>query len=190
MATRIGILSDTHMPAELRVLYEEVRIAFEGVDLILHAGDINNLVVLDQLEEWAPVLAVRGNHDRGLVDRRLDDHQRLDIEGYRLVMVHDMEPEDDPIDDLCRRYLRGKRPDIMVTGHTHFERLDYREGVLQVNSGSPVQPHLRSTRMGTVAVLDIEPGQVRARIVRIGETPDKPNPGVEQFFDGATVHIL
>jgi predicted phosphodiesterase len=76
----------------------------------------------------------------------------------------------------------------MITGHTHFERLDWRDGVLQVNSGSPVHPHLWSTRLGTVALLDVAPGSLRARIVRLGVTEGLRNPGVEYDFDGTDVH--
>jgi putative phosphoesterase len=188
--TRIGVVSDTHMPAGLQTMWDEVRIAFDGVDLILHSGDIQHPMVLDQLEAWAPVVAALGNNDFGMQDRRVAPTQWLDLEGFRLVMVHDMEPEDEPIDVLCQKYLAGERADIIVTGHTHFERLDFRDGVLQVNSGSPVHPHLWSTRLGTVAVIDLEPGHLRARIVRLGETEGLRNPGVEYVFDGEVVHRL
>jgi putative phosphoesterase len=188
--TRIGIVSDTHMPGGLQEMWDEVRVAFEGVDLIFHSGDIVLPTVLDQLEAWAPVVAALGNNDFGMRDPRVAETQWLDIEGFRVAMVHDMEPEDEPIDVLCRRYLGGERADVMVTGHTHFERMDFRDGVLQVNSGSPVHPHLWSTRLVTVAILDLEPGSLRAKIVRIGETEGLRNPGIEYEFDGETVHRL
>jgi putative phosphoesterase len=188
MATRIGIISDTHMPADVRVLWDEVRLAFEGVDLILHSGDIVHPMVLDQLQAWAPVVAVEGNNDFGMVDPRVAPTQWLDIEGFRIGMVHDMEPEDEPIADLQRRYLGGQHADVMITGHTHFERLDFRDGVLQLNSGSAVHPHLWSTRLGTVAILELAPGSMRAEIVRLGESEGLRNPGIEYRFDGVTVH--
>ena len=166
---------------------DEVHVAFARVDLPLHSGDIVLPIVLDQLEAWAPVVAALGNNDYCSKDPRFAATQWLDIEGFRIAMVHDMEPEDEPIDELCRRYLRGERPDVMVTGHTHYERMDFRDGVLQVNSGSPVHPHLWSTRLGTVAVLDLAPGSLRASITRIGETEGRRNPGVEYTFDGHTV---
>lgn len=185
-STRIGILSDTHMPGSLREMWPEVGAAFEGADLILHSGDICLPTVLDQLERWAPVLAARGNNDLFAPgDERVADVQWLDVHGFRIAMVHDMEPEDEPVAELRRKYLKGAEADVMITGHTHFERLDWRDGVLQVNSGSAVHPHLWSTRLGTVAVLDIAPGSLRARIVRLGETDGLRNPGAEYVFDGA-----
>ena len=53
-----------------------------------------------------------------------------------------------------------------------------------------MHPHLWSTRLGTVALLDLEPGQLRAKIVRLGETEGSRNPGIEYEFDGATVQRL
>lgn len=55
---------------------------------------------------------------------------------------------------------------VISDTHTHRERLDFRDGVLQLNSGSAVHPHLWSTRLGTVGVLEIGGGELRARIVR------------------------
>ena len=116
--------------------------------------------------------------------------QLLDIEGFRIAMVHDMWPEDDPIDVLVDRFLNGERADVFIAGDSHYERMDFREGVLQVNSGSAVLPHQYSPRLGTVAILDLEPGQLRARLIRLGETPGLANPGVEFTFDGTSVHRI
>jgi uncharacterized protein len=186
---RVGVLSDTHMPASVRTLWDEITVAFAGVDLILHAGDIVLPSVLDQLEAIAPVLAARGNNDPGWEDARVADAQWLDLEGFRIAMVHDMEPEDEPIDVLTRRYLGGERADVIITGHTHFERLAWRDNALQVNPGSPVHPHLWSTRLGTVALLELAPGMLRARIVRLGEQVGLRNPGIAFAFDGEAVVV-
>ena len=178
------------MPAAMRELWPEVIAAFAGVDLILHSGDITQLMVLDQLEEIAPVLAAEGNNDPGLTDRRLARTQWLDLDDVTVAMVHDMEPEDEPIASLRDRYLHGRHADVMVSGHTHFERLDWRDDVLQVNSGSAVHPHQWSTRLGTVALLELDAGVATARVVRLGEHEGVRNPGVELVFDGVEVRRL
>jgi putative phosphoesterase len=180
---RIGLLTDTHLPSTIRNLWDEVREVFAGVDLILHGGDIVTPRVLDWLEEIAPTLAARGNNDSGWDDPRVQDVHWLDLAGWRLALIHDMEPEERPIAELKQFHLKGAHADIIVTGHTHFERLDYRDGVLQINSGSPTHPHLWSTRPGTVGLLDLTPGKITARIIRLRETPDLANPGKELFFD-------
>lgn len=178
----LGLLTDTHVPGSIRELWPELRTAFRGVDLILHGGDIVAPMVLDWLEEIAPVLAARGNNDGGWDDPRMEDIHFLDIEGWRVGLTHDLEPEDRPIGYLTQLYFRKTPVDIMISGHTHFERVDYREGVLQVNSGSPIHPHLYSARLGTVGLLRLERGSVDARIIRIGETPGLRNPGKELQF--------
>ena len=180
---RIGLLTDTHLPSTIRHLWDEVKIAFTGVDLILHGGDIVTPRVLDWLEEIAPTLAARGNNDSGWGDPRVQDIQWLDFAGWRLALIHDMEPEERPIASLKQCHLRGEHADIIVTGHTHFERLDYRDGVVQINTGSPTHPHLWSTRLGMVGLLDLAPGKITARVIKLGETPGLANPGAELFFD-------
>jgi putative phosphoesterase len=183
---RIGLLTDTHLPSTIRHLWDEVKVAFAGVDLILHGGDIVSPRVLDWLEDIAPTLAARGNNDGGWEDPRMQDLHLLDLEGWRIALIHDMEPEDRPIGSLKDYHLKGAHADILITGHTHFERLDYRDGVLQINTGSPTHPHLWSTRLGTVGILDLAPGTITARIIRLGELPGLPNPGTECFFDLGT----
>jgi putative phosphoesterase len=182
----IGIISDTHQPSDRKTLWDEVHHAFTGVDLILHAGDIIHPIVLDWLQEIAPVLAARGNNDRGLDDTRILDRHFIDHDGRRLAMVHDMEPEDRPLEYLRKTFLKGEHADIMVTGHTHIERIDFRESVLQINPGSATLPHLRSTRLGTVGLLEWGEGKLEARIVRLGETEGLPNPGREFHFTPET----
>ena len=183
---RIGLLTDTHLPSTIRDLWDEVRTAFTGVDLILHGGDIVTPRVLDWLQDIAPTLAARGNNDSGWDDPRVKDIHWFDLEGWRVAMIHDMEPESRPIEELKKYHLKGEHADIIITGHTHFELLDYRDGVLQINSGSPTHPHLWSTRLGTVGMLDLAPGKISAQILRLGEQPGLQNPGVELFFDLAT----
>ncbi len=180
---RIGLLTDTHLPSTMRELWDEVREVFAGVDLILHAGDIVTPGVLDWLERIAPTLAARGNNDDGWTDPRVQDCCRLELEGWRVAMVHDMEPEDRPIETLIKLYLGGEPADIFITGHTHLERLDYRDGVIQINSGSPTHPHQWSTRLGTVGLLELTPERVSARVLRLGETPKLRNPGDELSLD-------
>lgn len=181
---RMGFLADTHLPNSIPHLWPEVKQVFQGVDLVLHGGDIVVPEVLDWLETIAPVVAVKGNNDYGWPDSRIRDVQVFTVEGWRIGLIHDIEPEDRPIPYLLHHYFRGEALDLMLSGHTHKERLDLRHGVLQVNPGSPTLPHNKSTRRGTVALLDITREQVSVRILRIGDGP-LPNPGREMAL---TVH--
>ncbi|MGE5482587.1 MAG: metallophosphoesterase family protein [Bacteroidota bacterium] len=84
---RIGVISDTHVPVRARALPGEVFEIFAGVDLILHAGDLVTLDVLEELETIAPVLAVHGNVDRVEVLARLPATRQLEVWRNGLVKV-------------------------------------------------------------------------------------------------------
>ena len=174
----LGLLSDTHMPGHLKELWPEAQELLKGVDLILHAGDVLGIQVVDALAELAPVLVALGNNDSPLVkeDPRTKPVHILDIEGWRVGLIHDIEPEDRPMKVLIEQHL-GCPVDVLVSGHTHFERIQFREGVLLVNPGSPTLPHQNSTRLGTIGLLELNSGSIRAEIVRLGNTPEHPNPG-------------
>ncbi len=86
---------------------------------------------------------------------------------------------------MRRLFLSGRSADIFITGHTHYERIDFRDGVLQVNPVSPTLPHNFSSRLGTVGLIELVPGKAEVNIVRHGETPRLRNPGVELHFDSS-----
>ena len=81
---RIGVISDTH-----GLLRPEALEALEGVDRILHAGDIGDPEHLDVLARIAPVTAIRGNIDRGPWAKTLPETASLTIGGLRIHMIHD-----------------------------------------------------------------------------------------------------
>jgi predicted phosphodiesterase len=66
---------------------------------------------------------------------------------------------------------------IMIAGDTHYEVLEYREGVVVLNSGSPTFPHHKDLRLGTVGLLELAPERLHAEVVVLGHTPGRPNPG-------------
>lgn len=153
-----------------------------GVDLIAHAGDVVTPSILDWCEEFAPLVAARGNHDV-FDDRRIERRQVLDIEGWRIAMVHDLRPEDRPMHMILERDFSDVAPQIVIGGDTHVDRLEYRDGVLLINSGSPNLPHHKETRLGTVAVLELSPGRVHAEVIVLGHTDGAPNPGLARHIE-------
>ncbi len=175
---RVAVLTDTHLPGLVRSLDDlgpEPAAFFDQADLILHSGDLTSPHVLDWLEHFAPVVAATGNNDP-LEDDRSQDVQLLELEGWRLGMTHDLVPETRPMSELLALFPDGPL-DIMVGGHTHLERLEHRDGVLIMNSGSPTFPHHKSLRLGTVGLFTLAPDRARAEIITLGETPGRPNPG-------------
>jgi len=172
---RIGLISDTHIPEAGPALPPQVFRALQGVDLVLHAGDLHILEVLDWLEALAPVRAVRGNGDEpqgpyrpGVPeDPRIAPVQVLEVEGLTVGMVHAFPlPEDVPWADWDALLVErlGQRVDVLVVGDTHIPLVRRHNGLLLVNPGSPTLPY-HTPGLGTVALLEVEQGQVRAQVV-------------------------
>lgn len=182
---RVGLISDTHLPSLMRHLDElgpEAAEFLATVDLILHAGDVVTRELLDWCERFAPVLAARGNHDV-FEDPRIAEAQVLTLEGWRIGMVHDLRPVATPPAEHARNHFGGELLDVMVSGDTHVERLEHRDGVVMINSGSPNLPHHKETRLGTVALLELEPGRLRAEVIVLGHTAGTRNPGTAQHLE-------
>tara|TARA_Y100001934_G_C12366237_1_gene783633 strand:- start:2635 stop:3237 length:603 start_codon:yes stop_codon:yes gene_type:complete len=174
---RIGLLTDTHLPGIIRTLDELGPLPGEflsSVDLILHGGDLTSPIVLDWCEQFAPVICSTGNNDP-IPDPRMKEVQVLELEGWTVGMIHSLEGQFRPINEL--QSLFPTDVEIMISGHTHKERLEYREGVLLINSGSITFPQHKEVRLGTVGILELEPGIARAEIFPLGETEGSPNPG-------------
>lgn len=175
---RIAVLADTHLPSLMRTLDElgpQAAEALSGADLILHGGDVTVPAVLDWCGQFADVLVAEGNNDL-FRDPRMAPRQHLDVEGWRLGMAHELRPESRPMDQILAGVFPGEAIDILIGGDTHVERLEYRDDVLLVNPGSPILPHHLSTRLGSIAILDISRAAVRAEIVALGDTDGAPNP--------------
>ena len=180
---RIGLLSDTHLPSFVRHLDglgpEPARF-FSSVDLILHGGDLTSPTVLDWLEQFAPVVCATGNNDP-IPDPRCQEVQMLEAEGWRIGIVHSLAPEERPVSELQKNFPEAV--DIMVGGHTHLERLEHRDGVVLVNSGSITFPWNKELRLGTVGLLELAPGRLHAEIILLGHTVGRPNPGQAMTLD-------
>lgn len=169
---RIGLISDTHI-SKRGELWPQVFDAFDGVDAILHAGDVWSPALLDELEEVAPVRVARGNGDLGRDDARWEDRCVITFDGVTVAMLHDFpQPEHRPpelILERTRQRFPEVSPDVVVYGHTHMESVDRVNGLLCVNPGSPTLPHNRSLRLGTIGFLNIDQGAVAAELWQLTE---------------------
>ena len=182
---RVALISDTHLPSLMRTpddLGPELARFLSGFDLILHGGDVVRPYLLDWCEQFAPVVAARGNND-SFDDPRLQAIQYLELEGWRIGMVHELRPEDRPVRELLDSAFEGRDLDIIIAGDTHLERLEHRDGVAVINSGSPTLPHHKEFRLGTVAMLDLTPGRLHAEIVSLGHSEGSPNPTVPRHLE-------
>ncbi len=173
--TRIGLISDTHIPDHAKEIPHKVKEIFRGVDLILHAGDIYEPSVLDDLERIAPVLAAEGDDDEYDVtsDKRVKKKQTLTVDGVNISVTHS-EPGSGPWsvfpdsqEDLEETVFKYNNvAEIMVFGHSHRPKVQNRGNFLFVNPGSPTFPYYMH-RPGTVALLTVSSGEVEVRIVQL-----------------------
>jgi putative phosphoesterase len=182
---RIGLVSDTHIPEARAELWPQVRDAFRGVDLILHAGDLHELRVVDELGEVAPIYVARGNGEDGSGGRaaapddpRLREAWTLEIEGVCIGMTHVLPiPEMPPHITLARaleRHFPERRPDVLVYGDTHVEAIDEIDGMLCVNPGSPTYPHNLDVQLGTIGFLELGSGAPQASIWQLTDHGIEP----------------
>ncbi|UCC73272.1 MAG: metallophosphoesterase family protein [Gemmatimonadota bacterium] len=153
---RIGLISDTH-----GLLRNEVYAAFEGVDEILHAGDVGDPAILTELEVIAPVRAVYGNVDDWDVRQRVGESLELERLGHRVAMVHGHQWGSPKVKDLVEAYSEFS---VVVYGHTHQPLIKITAGPLVVNPGSA--GHARLGESVTVAILTLERGRApSARLI-------------------------
>lgn len=176
---RAGLISDTHIPEAMPRLWPQAFAAFRGgafpgVDCILHAGDIHDLSVIDELSAIAPTYAARGNGDDGSGGRpvqpddpRLREGWTLELAGLLVGVAHTVPVPAEggwTLERAMARYCGRTDLDVMVFGDTHVERLERVGGVLCVNPGSPTLPRNLTTRLGTIGFLEIAGGRARASL--------------------------
>jgi putative phosphoesterase len=149
---RVGVISDTH-----GLLRPEAVAFLRGSDLIIHAGDLCDAGILEELAAIAPVTAVRGNNDRGAWAERIRETETLDVEQVSIYVIHNIAELDlDPA-------AAGFR--VVVAGHSHKPSVAEEGGVLYVNPGSAGPRRFKLPI--AVAELTIEGAEVRARVVEL-----------------------
>jgi putative phosphoesterase len=158
---KVGVLSDTHIPGAALSLPPAVFDIFKDVDLILHAGDIVELSVLDELSAIAPVEAVAGNMDGSEVHLKLPSKKVLSLGGYSVGLIHGKYKIDVQQEMIMKEF---ERVDLIVYGHSHKPFWGKVEGVYFLNPGSPTDK--RHAPYNSVALLQVG-DELKAEIIRI-----------------------
>jgi putative phosphoesterase len=157
---RIAVISDTHLPRGHRALPDRCVAELQRADLILHAGDIATVAVLEELEAIGPpVAAVLGNVDEeALAVRGVPAERVVDAEGARIAVVHDAGPADGRLERMRRRF-----PDAaaVVFGHSHIPLHEEADGFQIFNPGSPTDR--RRQPRHTMGIAEAVGGSVRFR---------------------------
>ncbi len=146
----VGVISDTHGFFDPRI--PEL---FDGVDHILHAGDVGSGTILRQLEAIAPVTAVLGNTDGPLAGIR--ETELVELEGLGFLVHHIVDPE--APNETVRRNLAQATPDVVVFGHTHQPCSRRINGTLFFNPGYAGRSRFAQRR--SVALLKLDGATIR-----------------------------
>jgi putative phosphoesterase len=163
---RVLLITDTHIGPSRpsRRLPDKVyEILLDGVDAIVHAGDVTAPELLHELEGFAPVHAVLGNNDVAL---RLPEAIQVELAGVEVAVIHDSGPSTGRAGRLRRRFPDA---DVVVFGHSHLPWAETDPGGQRhLNPGSPTERRMAPTR--TVGLLDLADGQVRGyQLVVVGD---------------------
>lgn len=161
MSPLAAVIADTHIPRRAGALPDGLLPHLEQSDLILHAGDLMDLSLLDELAAWAPVRAVRGNLDAP--DARLPETLEFRFGGVDMAMVHDSGPRKGRRNRMRRRFPDAR---VVVFGHSHIPYLEDRNGLLLLNPGSPTDK--RREPYPTFGLLHVGSDGVRAEIRKPG----------------------
>ena len=148
----VGVISDTH-----GLLRPEAVEALRGSQHIIHAGDVGDPEILEQLAEIAPLTAIRGNVDKGSWARKLSGTEVVEIGGASIYVLHDISKLD------LKPETAGFG--VVVYGHSHMPKQEMRDGVLYFNPGSAGAR--RFNLPVTVGKLTVVNGEVRGEIIPI-----------------------
>lgn len=148
----IGVISDTH-----NLLRPQAINALGGVDLIIHAGDVCNPQILEELNSIAPTIAVRGNNDKGGWAEKLPVFETVKAQNVYIYVIHDI------------KELHIKSADekfkVVISGHSHKPSAENKNGVLYLNPGSAGPRRFKLPV--SVARLKIDGENVEAKIIEL-----------------------
>ncbi len=198
VAARLALVSDTHMPERLAALPPALFSALDGADLLLHAGDVGKLWVLERLSAVAPVVAVHGNDDTAESQTTLPYSTVAVAAGVRIFLWHSHHP--DPAQELAGRneefaaklartagQARRAGARVAVFGHWHIPLARWVDGVLVVNPGAiaPAQETTRLVTQSCAALFVLKSGEVHAAHVDLAN-PEAVYRPLTNFDEGFT----
>lgn len=158
MATRLVVLSDTHLPVRAKDLPPALWAAIDDAHVVIHAGDWVSVDLLDRIAARTPhLVGVVGNNDHGELRDRLPEVARIDLEGLRFAVVHETGPATGRERRMDAAY---PSTDVLVFGHSHIPWDTVTAGGMRLlNPGSPTDRRREPT--GTFLTALAEGGELR-----------------------------
>ena len=159
----VGVVSDTHIPARASYLPPELFKVFDGVQLILHAGDLVDEKVIGDLSAIAPVEAVAGNMDPPALQASLGKLKLVKVGSMIIGLLHGDIAGRRVNFNRVRDLFRPVEPRIIVFGHLHEPLNREEDGTLFFNPGSAVDP--RRAPRPSCGKLKIDGTEVKGEII-------------------------
>ncbi|MFH1093384.1 MAG: metallophosphoesterase family protein [Candidatus Omnitrophota bacterium] len=159
---KIGVISDTHIPINCDSIPEKIIECFRGVDMIIHAGDLTELSVLEQLAVITPkVEAVCGNMDSQQATIKLPQKKIIKVGKFKIGLTHGWGPPKNLMDRMAYEF---KNVDAIIFGHSHQPINKTKNGVLFFNPGSATDTVFAKEK--TVGILEIT-DKIKGKIIFI-----------------------
>jgi len=159
----IGVLSDTHIP-QFKGLPEAIWQHFAGVELLIHAGDLSVLQVINELETIAPVIAVQGNVERHEVVVKLPIKREVMVGQCRIGIVHILGDAANYVRNARREFPTAR---VVIFGHSHNPYNREHDGLLLFNPGSANDRRCQPACSIGMLEIDDEAGSVRGEIIKL-----------------------
>jgi len=164
--TRIGVISDTHIPRHAENLPKDLLEELSKTAFIIHAGDFENLSALKELQKVNRVIAVNGNMDPKDVKDQLKHKEIINVDHHKIGVIHGW---GDPhrLPQTVLQEFKSDGVDCIVFGHSHQAHNEVINGILLFNPGSPtdtVFAHFKS-----YGILETSPEGIKGEIIRLGE---------------------
>lgn len=161
---KIGVISDTHISGREKDIPQQVLDAFKKVDMVIHAGDLVDLKVLDKLRSVCKdVRAVWGNMDPYEVRKDLPEKQIIETGKYKIGVIHGYGPPN-KITEMVAETFKKDGVDIIIFGHSHTALNEKRGNTLYFNPGSPTDKIFAP--WNSYGIIEIN-GKIEAKIIKI-----------------------
>lgn len=161
---RIGVISDTHIHERTQQIPGQILDAFRHVDMVIHAGDLVDISVLDNLRSVCKdVRAVWGNMDPYDVRKRLPEKEIITAGKYRIGVMHGY-GHPGKLMDLAAEIFKDERVDLVIFGHSHSPTNEKRGNTIYFNPGSATDKIY--AKYNSYGIIDIN-DNIEAKIVRL-----------------------
>jgi len=161
---RIGVIADTHIPERAKMIPQEILREFKTVDMVIHAGDLVELSILDQLRSVSKdVRAVWGNMDPYEVRANLPQKEIIKAGKYKIGVMHGYGNPANLIHTLKEEFKNDK-VNLIIFGHSHKPLNEKKDDIWYFNPGSATDEIFAPYKSyGIIEIND----KIRTKIVKI-----------------------